>query len=146
MAAKPKNAKNLREATEITDRVKQIASKVYGFHAYLVKPLEADGDDPSKYCMFDRHPHEGRVRGQRHPVPGERRRALHLRAGRGVTPTQSAMCRLIRGAMAEFYKCPENERRFEKWRQSRQRGGASQPASIARAPQRFTAGVNQEPC
>ena len=47
MAAKPKNAKNLREATEITDRVKQIASKVYGFHAYLVKPLEADGDDPS---------------------------------------------------------------------------------------------------
>lgn len=53
MAAKPKNAKNLREATEITDRVKQIASKVYGFHAYLVKPLEADGDDPSKYCMFE---------------------------------------------------------------------------------------------
>lgn len=53
MATKTQKTTDLREATEITDRVKQIASKVYGFHAYLVKPLEADGDDPSKYCMFE---------------------------------------------------------------------------------------------
>lgn len=53
MATKTTKPMDLREATEITDRVKQIASKVYGFHAYLVKPLEADGDDPSKYCMFE---------------------------------------------------------------------------------------------
>lgn len=53
MATKTNKPMDLREATEITDRVKQIAAKVYGFHAYLVKPLEADGDDPSKYCMFD---------------------------------------------------------------------------------------------
>ena len=53
MATKTTKPMDLREATEITDRVKQIASKIYGFHAYLVKPLEADGDDPSKYCMFE---------------------------------------------------------------------------------------------
>lgn len=53
MATKTQKTTDLREATEITDRVKQIASKVYGFHAYFVKPLEADGDDPSKYCMFE---------------------------------------------------------------------------------------------
>ena len=33
--------------------MKQLASKVYGFHAYLVKPLEADENDPTSYCMFE---------------------------------------------------------------------------------------------
>ena len=53
MATKTQKTTDLREATKITDRVKQLASKVYGFHAYLVKPLEADENDPTSYCMFE---------------------------------------------------------------------------------------------
>lgn len=40
--------------------------------------------------------------------------------------------------MREFYKDPENERKFQEWKRSRKRGCASQPASERRAPQRFT--------
>lgn len=36
-----------------------------------------------------------------------------------MTPAQAAMCKRIRAAMAEFYKSPENERRFRQWRSSR---------------------------
>lgn len=57
-----------------------------------------------------------------------------------MTPSQRFMCEEIRKRMTEFYRCPENERRFERWKLSRQRGGASQPASIERAPQRSQMG------
>lgn len=53
MATKNQKTADLREATKVTERVKQIASKVYGFHPYLVKPLEADANDPNSYCMFE---------------------------------------------------------------------------------------------
>ena len=45
--------KDLREASADIDRVKQLASRVYGFKEYLVKPLEADQDDPSAHCAFE---------------------------------------------------------------------------------------------
>lgn len=50
MATKPKN---LRDATDTIDAVKRYADKQFGFHAFRVTPLEADGDDPSAYCMFE---------------------------------------------------------------------------------------------
>ena len=51
----------------------------------------------------------------------------------GTAPGTRIMCGLIRKAMSEFYRDPENVRRFEDWKSSRRKGGASQPASIARA-------------
>ena len=55
-----------------------------------------------------------------------------------MTPIQRAMCDECAAMMREFYKDPENERKFQEWKRSRERGCASQPASERRAPQRFT--------
>lgn len=57
-----------------------------------------------------------------------------------MTPAQAVMCLEVRGLMAEFYRNPENEKEFQTWRSSRQEGGASQPASERRAPERPAAG------
>lgn len=51
----------------------------------------------------------------------------------GIPPDARFMCRRIREAMVEFYRDPENVRRYEEWKSSRKESGASQPASIARA-------------
>ena len=50
------------------------------------------------------------------------------------------MCRAIVARVAEFYEKPENERRFEEWKSSRERGGAPEPASMRRAPERPATG------
>ncbi len=47
------NSKDLRDAAKVVECVKQLASGMFGFNAYLVKPLEADANDPSSYCMFE---------------------------------------------------------------------------------------------
>lgn len=51
-----------------------------------------------------------------------------------MTPIQRAMCDECAAMMREFYKDPENERKFQEWKRSRERGCASQPASERRAP------------
>lgn len=35
-----------------------------------------------------------------------------------LTPKQRELCRLIRQGMAEFYRCPENERKCLEWMES----------------------------
>lgn len=44
---------DLRETTRVTDSVKKLAYREFGFREYLVRPLEADGSDPSHYCLFE---------------------------------------------------------------------------------------------
>ena len=46
-----------------------------------------------------------------------------------MTPIQRAMCDECAAMMREFYKDPENDRKFQEWKRSRERGCASQPAS-----------------
>lgn len=46
-----------------------------------------------------------------------------------MTPIQRAMCDECAAMMREFYKDPENERKFQEWKRSRKRVCASQPAS-----------------
>ena len=62
-----------------------------------------------------------------------------------MTPIQRAMCDECAAMMREFYKDPENERKFQEWKRSRERGCASQPASERRAPQRFTSETSVTP-
>lgn len=45
--------KDLRDANEIIGKVKALAERMFGFNAWLVEPLEADGTDPGIYCMFE---------------------------------------------------------------------------------------------
>ena len=45
--------RDLRSATRMTDRVKKLAYREFGFREYLVRPLEADSYDPSNYCLFE---------------------------------------------------------------------------------------------
>ena len=44
---------DLRETTRVTDAVKKLAYRMFGFREYLVHPLEADATDPSRYCLFE---------------------------------------------------------------------------------------------
>lgn len=44
---------DLRETTRVTDAVKKLAYRTFGFREYLVRPLEADATDPSRYCLFE---------------------------------------------------------------------------------------------
>ena len=44
---------DLRETTRITDAVKKLAYRTFGFREYLVRPLEADVSDPSHHCLFE---------------------------------------------------------------------------------------------
>lgn len=46
------NAADLRSAAIVSDRVRRIANRTFGFDPFQVVPLEAD-DDPSRYCMFE---------------------------------------------------------------------------------------------
>lgn len=39
---------------------------------------------------------------------------------RELTPRQRRMCRLIRQCMADFYRCPENERKCQEWKEARE--------------------------
>lgn len=42
-----------------------------------------------------------------------------------MTPIQRAVCDECAAMMREFYKDPENERKFQEWKRSRERGCAS---------------------
>lgn len=44
---------DLRETTRVTDSVKKLAYREFGFREYLVHPLEADEADPSRHCVFE---------------------------------------------------------------------------------------------
>lgn len=50
------------------------------------------------------------------------------------------VARKILEAVREFYRDPENERRYREWKSSKSEGGASTPASTKRAPSRSTCG------
>lgn len=47
------STKDLRDARSTVEVVKKYASDSFGFKSFIVEPLEADGNDPSKYCMFE---------------------------------------------------------------------------------------------
>ena len=49
----PSTTTDLRETTRVTDAVKKLAYRMFGFREYLVRPLEADPDDPSRHCLFE---------------------------------------------------------------------------------------------
>lgn len=55
-------AESLREAAIIGDNVKRFASRTFGFDPFQVIPLEADGGNLSRYCMFEVCGIEYRVR------------------------------------------------------------------------------------
>ena len=46
-----------------------------------------------------------------------------------MTPTQQAMCHVIKQEIGRFYENPENEQRFQEWKKRRQ-----DLESITRAP------------
>ena len=43
---------DLRETSRVTEAVRKLAYRAFGFREYLVRPLEADGEDVSRRCKF----------------------------------------------------------------------------------------------
>lgn len=65
---------DLRKATEAIEKVRKLAERMFGFNAYLVTPLEADGTNPGIYCMFKVCGVEYRVENGRLPICGQDQR------------------------------------------------------------------------
>lgn len=63
--------RDLRSAIESIERVKKLAEDMFGFNAWLVTPLEADGADPGIYCMFEVCGVEYRVENGRLSICGQ---------------------------------------------------------------------------